>query len=92
MCYMNSVHCIYLMLLAIGLNKLFLIPATLHASPMRGRCLANVPSNMLTVGNVKIVIFERSCYCCIHMQTFRTVWLLRNLHFLDGKLCLRDVL
>ena len=26
MCYMNSVHCIYLMLLAIGLNKLFLIP------------------------------------------------------------------
>ena len=26
MCYMNSVHCIYLMLLVIGLNKIFLIP------------------------------------------------------------------
>ena len=26
MCYMNSVHRIYLMLLAIGLNKIFLIP------------------------------------------------------------------
>ena len=39
MCYMNSLHCIYLMLLAIGLNKLFLIPDScwsqnriLHAS------------------------------------------------------------
>ena len=29
MCYMNSVHCIYLVLLAIGLNKLFLIPDSL---------------------------------------------------------------
>ena len=26
MCYMNSVHCIYLILLAIGLNKIFLNP------------------------------------------------------------------
>ena len=29
MCYMNCVHCIYLMLLAIGLNKIFLIPDSL---------------------------------------------------------------
>ena len=28
-------------------------------------------------------------YCCVHMLTFRTVWLLRNLR-LDGKWCLRD--
>ena len=30
MCYMNSVLCIYLMLLAIGLNKIFLIPDSCH--------------------------------------------------------------
>ena len=28
-------------------------------------------------------------YCCVHMQTFRTVWFLSNLR-LDGKWCLRD--
>ena len=37
----------------------------------------------------KIARSGRSFYCCIHMQTFRTVCLLRNLS-LDGKLCLRD--
>ena len=42
-----------------------------------------------TVRNVKIARSERSYYCYIHMPTFRTVWLLRNLS-LGGKLCLRD--
>ena len=43
-----------------------------------------------TVGNLKIVRFGRSYYCCyIHMPTFRIVLLLRNFS-LGGKLCLRD--
>ncbi len=33
--------------------------------------------------------FKISYYCCVHMKTFRTVWLLRNFT-LDGKLCFRD--
>ena len=44
---------------------------------------------MSTVGNVKIARSERSYYCYIHMPTFRTVSLLRNL-IVDGKLCQRD--
>ena len=42
-----------------------------------------------TVGNVKVACSERLYYCYIHMQTFRIVWLLRNLN-LGGTLCLRD--
>ena len=42
-----------------------------------------------TVGNVTISIDEWPYYCCIHMPTFRIVWLLRSLN-LGSKLCLRD--
>ena len=44
---------------------------------------------MTTIGNVAIARSERSYYCYVQMQTFRIVWLLRNLS-LGGKLCLRD--
>ena len=44
----------------------------------------------LMVGNVKIAVYNWPHYGYIHMQTFRTVWLLCNLS-LDGKLCLCDV-
>ena len=47
MCYMNSVHCIYLMLLAIGLNKIFLIPDSAAQQCGFGACVCLLPMVIL---------------------------------------------
>ena len=44
---------------------------------------------MATVGNVNIVLSEKTVLLLHPHGEVRTVWLLRNLS-LDGKLCLRD--
>ena len=43
------------------------------------------PAYVDGIGNVKIALSVRPYYCCIHMQTFRTVGWLFNLR-LNGKL------
>ena len=49
----------------------------INAWPVTSQCTRRSS----TLGNVKIAVSELR-YCCIHMQTFRTVWFLCNLNLM----------